>query len=234
MWKLNRLLVLIASLTTATTVHASSQEAQLLEVLNSDATLREKSDACRQLARIATKESVPTLSALLKDDKLAHMARYALEPIPDPSVDQALRDALGQVSGRVKLGVIGSLGARRDAQAVDALAELLRQEAVAQAAARALGNIGVLEAAEALEAALPGKSGAVQLAVCEGLLRCAEALAARDQTEPSQAIYDRLRLSSALPTQVRAAALRGAILAREEQGAALLVEAMQDDDYALA
>ena len=47
------------------------------------------------------------------------MARYALETIPDPSVDDALRDALGKLKGRPLLGVIGSLGVRRDAKAVD-------------------------------------------------------------------------------------------------------------------
>ena len=71
---------------------------------------------------VATKEAVPTLAALLGDEKLSHMARYALEAIPDPSVDDALRDALGKLQGRPRLGVIGSLGVRRDAKAVDALA----------------------------------------------------------------------------------------------------------------
>ena len=97
-----------------------AQEAKLLAVLRSGATVEEKSAACRQLARIATKESVPTLAALLGDEKLSHMARYALEPIPDPSADEALRSALGNLHGGPRLGVIGSLGTRRDAKAVNA------------------------------------------------------------------------------------------------------------------
>ena len=203
-------------------------------MLRSEATLQEKSAACRQLARVATKEAVPTLAALLGDEKLSHMARYALEGIPDPSVDDALREALGKVQGRPRLGVIGSLGVRRDAKAVDALAGLLKEPETAAAAARALGNIGTPAAAKALEDALPGASGGRQLAVCEGVLRCAEALAADGQKAPSQAIYDRLRGLADAPHQVRAAALRGAILSRGKDGVPLLVEAIHGSDYSLA
>ena len=236
MWKSNikRYLVLAAALLATTAAHSFAQEAELLAVLRSDATLQEKSAACRQLARIATKEAVPTLAALLGDEKLSHMARYALETIRDPSVDDALRDALGKVKGQPRLGVIGSLGARHDAKAVDALAALLKESDAAQAAARALGNIGTPAAAKALEDVLPDASGGNQLAICEGLLRCAEALAADGQSAPSRAIYDRLRGLADARQQVRAAALRGAILARGKDGVPLLVEALHGSDYALA
>ena len=218
--------------TTAT--HSFAQEAELLAVLRSDATLQEKSAACRQLARIATKDAVPTLASLLGDEKLSHMARYALEPIRDPSVDDALRDALGKVQGPPRLGVIGSLGVRRDAKAVDALAGLLKGTDAAGAAARALGNIGTPAAAKALEDALPDTTGGDQTAICEGLLRCAEALAADGQDKFSRTIYDRLRGLADAPHQVRAAALRGAILTRGKEGVPLLVEALQGSDYGLA
>lgn len=234
MWKSYPSLILTAILLAATTAHASDQESKLLAVLRSDATIQEKSTACRELTRVATKESVPTLAALLGDEKLSHMARYALEAIPDASVDEALRDALGKVQGRPRLGVIGSLGVRRDPKAVDPLATLLKQPDTADAAARALGNIGTAAAANALENALPAASGTSQLAICEGLFRCAEALAAAGQGAPSQAIYDHLRGLADAPQQVRAAALRGAILARGKDGAPLLVEAIRGPDYALA
>jgi HEAT repeat protein len=164
------------------------------------------------------------------------MARYALETIRDPSVDDALRDALGKVQGQPRLGVIGSLGARRDIKAVDALAGLLKgtDADAAQAAARALGCIGAPAAAQALESALPEASSRNQLAICEGLFRCAEALKADGQGASSQAIYDRLRSLADAPPQVRAAALRGAILARGKDGVPLLVEAIHGSDYALA
>src|ERR1039457_4088042 len=131
------------------------QVAKLCAVLRSDAPQKEKADACRELARIGTKEAVAPLAALLPDYNLSHMARYGLETIPDPAVDQAFRDAAGKLHGRLLVGVIGSIGARRDPKAVGLLARFLRStdSEFAQAAARALGKIGNAQAASAIEAA---------------------------------------------------------------------------------
>ena len=111
MSRIHRYSVLSAVLLSLITASAIAQEAELLAVLRSDASVQEKSAACRQLAQVATKESVPTLAAMLGDEKLSHMARYALETIRDPAADAALRDALNTVAGSPRLGVIGSLGA---------------------------------------------------------------------------------------------------------------------------
>jgi HEAT repeat protein len=219
----------------AVVVPSFAQETKWLAVLNSQATVQEKSAACRELARVATKKSVPALASLLGDEKLSHMARYALESIRDPSVDDALRDALGKVQGRPRLGVIGSLGARHDAKAVAPLAALLKGDDAdaAQAAARALGNIGAPAAAKALQDALPGTSGTTQIALSEGLLRAAESLQAQKQTEPAKAIYDQLRALAGATAPVRAAALRGAMLVRGKASVPLLHEAIQGSDKAL-
>lgn len=188
-------------------------EARLIAVLQSaEASQKDKADACRQLAIVGSKQAVPALAGLLTDEKLSHMARYALEPIPDPAVDEALRDALGKLKGRLLVGVIASVGVRRDAQAVPALVKLLDDpdSDVAQAAARALGSIGTLEAAKALRAAL-GKTTdtARQLAICEGLLRAAENLAAKGDRDSARGIYDQLAALPKLPRHVRTAALQG-------------------------
>ena len=81
-----------------------------------------------------------------------------------------------KLKGRPLIGVIGSLGVRRDTKAVGPLAELLKDTDadVAQAAARALGRIGGGPATEALETALGSASAANQLAFSEGLFRCAD------------------------------------------------------------
>ena len=107
-------------------------------MLKSDASRKEKADACRLLARVGTRECVPVLAGMLGDENLSHMARYALEAIPDALVDKSLRHALGKLQGRPLVGVIGSIGVRRDVKAVDALAGLLANNDpdVAQAAAR--------------------------------------------------------------------------------------------------
>ncbi|MHC4505496.1 MAG: HEAT repeat domain-containing protein, partial [Planctomycetota bacterium] len=207
---------------------SGEREAKLVAVLKSGAGFKERAAACRELARIGTREAVPALAALLgaegKDEKLSHMARYALETIPDPSVDEALRTALGRLKGRPLVGVIGSIGVRRDAGATEALARLLRDAdpTVAQAAARALGRIATPGAADALEGALAGASRANRLAICEGLFRCAEKFVADHRRGRALAIYDRLRRSADAPHQLRAAALRGAVLTRGKEGLPLL------------
>ena len=78
---------------------AFAQEDKLISILKSDAPLKEKADACQELTRVGTRQAVPVLAPLLADEKLSYWARYALEPIADPSVDTALRKALGKLKG---------------------------------------------------------------------------------------------------------------------------------------
>ncbi|UCG47935.1 MAG: HEAT repeat domain-containing protein [Phycisphaerales bacterium] len=229
-------LLVAAALSLGQTVPPATKESEtkLINVLKSDASHKEKADACRQLAIIGSKDAVAPLAALLDDDKLAHMARYALEPIADPAVDAALRNALGRLKGLHLVGVIGSVGVRRDAAAVEQLAGMLLDSdaEVACAAARSLGSIGTSDAAAALQKVLPGVPDENQLDFCEGLLRCAEALAVEGDKQGAIAIYDRLRTIKA-PHQVRGGALRGAILTRGGAGVTLLREHLRSDDYIL-
>jgi len=137
---------------------------------------------CRKLATVGTAAAVPALAALLGNEQNSHMARFALERIPAPEAAQALRDALPKLSGKLKIGVIGSLGSRRDAAAVSAISGLLKDEnaAVARAAATALGEIGNVEAANALQAYQPS-AAATKQAVIDALFACAESLLADDK-----------------------------------------------------
>jgi HEAT repeat protein len=229
------LLLALTVPTLAQTVAPKGDEAKLIAVLKSaDASRKDKIDACRQLAIIGGKDSIAPLAALLGNEELSHNARYALEPNPAPAVDEALRNALGKLKGKPLVGVIGSIGVRRDTKAVGALAKLLGDSdpVVVRAAARAMGKIGTIEAANALQAALPKASADTKLDVCEGLFRCAESLAASDQKEQAVAIYNELRKVDA-PHQVRAGALRGAILTPDRGGLRLLREHLNSKDYIL-
>jgi len=216
-----------------TVVPATKQQVdKLIAVLKSDAPHKEKADACRLLALVGTKDAIAPLAALLGDEKLSHMARYGLEPIPDPAVEEAFRDALGKLKGRPLVGVIGSIGVRRDVKAVRPLAKMLRSPdtQVAQAAARALGSIGNPAAATVLKYRLKHAPADNQLDICEGLLRCAERLAADGNRGEAIEIYDELRELDT-PHQVRAGALRGAILTRRRRGLRLLRQYLRSDDY---
>jgi HEAT repeat protein len=177
---------------------AKDEEATLIAVLKSGAPRKAKVDACRKLGRLGTREAVAPLAGLLGDPELSHMARYGLEPIPDPAVDTALREAVDKVKGRLLVGVIGSIGVRHDPKAVPLLIKRLsdRDREVAQAAARALGRIGTLDAATALEKALPIAPEANRIAICDGLFRCADALRTQGQRNDAVKIYEQLRTAS--------------------------------------
>jgi len=214
---------------------AKEQEAKLIAVLTSNAEYLQKADACRELAHLGTADSVPALAAMLGDEKLSHMARYGLETVPGPAADAALRDALGKLKGLPLIGVIGSVGVRHDEKAVPALIAFLKDPdaQVSQTAARALGMIGTADAANGLGAAVATTPAVNQLALCEGLFRCAEALAAKGQGPKAIAIYDTLRNLKAAPHQVLTGALRGAILTRGKDGLPLLLDAFRSTNPGL-
>jgi len=207
--------------------------AKLATVLGSGAPRGAKDFACRQLSLIGTEEAVPALAPLLADDNLSHMARYALERIPGAAPDEALRQALGKVKGKLLVGVINSLGNRRDAGAVGDLAKLLADAdpPVAAAAAAALGKIGPAAAATLTQALASAPPGA-RPAVAEGCLLCAEALLVQGKPEEAVPMYGRVR-GADVPKPVRVAATRGAILARQAAGLPLLVEQLQGADAEL-
>ncbi len=195
----------IASASTA------EEEAKYLKALESDGPIKDKFDACRMLARLGSKKSIKPLAKLLDDEKLAHMARYGLEPNPDPGVDEVFRSALGRLKGLHLVGVIGSIGVRRDAEAVEGLVKHLNSDddQVAEAAARALGSIGTIPAGKQLARAVGEVPQSRKLAFCEGLLRCAEHLAKENRLRAVRAIYRRLNQLDNAPEHVKKAAQLG-------------------------
>lgn len=185
-------------------------ETRLAEVVKSGASRDAKDFACRTLRVIGTAESVPALAALLPDKDLNHMARFALQSMPAPEAAKALRDALPNVSGVAKVGVIGSLGAKRDVASVPALITLLgdADKTIASAAAGALGNIGTPEAAKALSGVVKTAPEGVKPSVSDGLLICAERLLADGKKPEAMLVYKSLA-GEDQPKHVRLAATRG-------------------------
>ncbi len=163
---------------------SAAKEKELINVLK-NAAPAEKAIACKQLAIHGTKESVPALSPLLADPELASWARIALEAIPDPAADEALRTASEKLEGRLLVGTINSIGVRRDQQAVEPLARRLKDNDadVASAAAVALGRIGNASATKILRQSLAGSDKGVQIAVAEGCILCAERLLAEGKSK---------------------------------------------------
>lgn len=189
---------------------AEALQPRLAAVLATSAPQAAKDYVCRQLSLIGSAASVPALAALLPDKELSHMARYALERIPGDEAAKALRDAVGKTQGLTKVGVLNSLGARRDAGAMALLtASLSDADAkVAAAAAAALGDIGTPQAADALAACAAKAPPAIQLALADASLHCAERLASTGHRAEAAALYKSLSKPSQ-PKHVRVAAMRG-------------------------
>lgn len=228
-------LLLPALLAQEPTPLVTRNQAQLLEVLRSDAPRKAKADACRELAVIGGPEAVPVLVGLLANPELNHMARYALETLPDPAVNAALREQLGRLKGRPLVGVIGSLGVRRDLEAVEPLTRLLwdSDREVVQTTARALGRLGTPTAVEALMNAISGATPEDFPAFVEGIGRAADALLAVGRAADVLPLFDRYG-DPDLPPHVRAAALRGALRARTgTETTALLREVLRSSEYVL-
>ena len=196
--------------------------AKLSAALASEISRDAKDIVCRLLMVVGTAESVPALAALLASEELSHMARYALERIPDPAAAQALRDAVPQLTGKLKAGVIGSLGVRKDADSVAMLAALLTDadQVVVRAAACALGDIQTTEAVDALSAANVSAANVpaeCQMAVTDALLACAEKLLADNQGAEALKIYKKFA-GDQQPKHVRLAATRGTVACLGKKG----------------
>lgn len=215
-----------------TTSAEDSEEAKLIAVLKSDADWFAKDAACRRLRVIGTAQSVPALAALLTDEKLSHIARYALEPMPFSESGKALRDALGQAQGSPKAGVAISLGARRDKEAVPLLSPLLTDANVdiARAAAGALGRIATAEAADALFDAQDTVALNIKPALYEGLLAAAQQMDKEGEHGKAAKIFDQL-LNPDRAMNIRMGAFRG--LAYAKPSADWIEDALEGDDPVL-
>ncbi len=189
---------------------AAPLERLLVAFLESDATPAAKDAVVRNLSIVGTAASVPVLSRMLADPKTSDMARYALERIPAPEAAQALRGALARTDGLTRIGVVNTLGRRRDTASVPSIAPLLRagDPDLASAAATALGNIGGPEARKALLEAPQ------DIAVAESLLKIAEQDLRSNRRAEAAAIYQRLQASTHPP--VRTAALLGSAAANPQ------------------
>ena len=207
-------------------------EKRLAALLASDATPDGKRFACRQLFLMGSEDAVPAIATLLTDPQLSDMARYALERIPGSAATQALRSALGRVQGRLKIGVVNSLGARRDLQAVPALSALLanKDEEVARAAAVALGKIGGDAAAQALSAIGAKAPPELRAAAHDALLRCAEQMLRPGGDRTKAAAICQAVQAQRAAKHIQVAAFRTLVLARGRDALPLVIDALVAGD----
>ncbi len=169
---------------------------------------------CRKLRIVGTARSVEALAALLAAEDTSHIARYALERIPGKKAAKAMRDALPKVSKKLKPGIIGSLGSRRDKRSIKVFSKLLGDSdiQVAKAAAQSLGLIGTSAAAKELSKFAKKASANMKLPVADASLVCAEQLLADGKKSEAVALYKEFR-GDDKPAHVKAAAMKGILTA---------------------
>ncbi|MHC4213801.1 MAG: HEAT repeat domain-containing protein [Planctomycetota bacterium] len=211
-------------------------EKRLAEFLGKPATPAAKQFICRKLSVIGSKDSVGALANLLtqpatSEIKPSDMARYALERIPGPAASGALLDGLDKTTGSAKIGIINSLGARRDKGAVKKLSALVssKDEQIARASIIALGRIADRNAAEVLRKAQRKISRRLQPDWADSYLSCADQLVVAGNKRLAIQIYRRL-YDPKLPVVIRAAALRGMIQLMSIGREKIIVEVLKSDD----
>ncbi len=209
------------------------EEDDLIAVLQSAADAPAKANVCARIRLVGTARAVPALAALLSGEQTSQAARYALEGMPCGEAVAALRRAFHDASGPMRLGIIDSLGWRRDTESIPALIPLLTggDPLLASAAASALGRMGVGEAFAALESARENVAREVRPAIVDGLLASAEQAAAQGRQSEAVHLYESL-LESSEPESVRVAAFSGRWRALGDGGLDWMITALRGGDRA--
>ena len=226
------LLTLTAALCARAEIPAADllDEAKLIALIQkADTSDNDTVTACQNLGWCGTQTAIAPLAALLSSDKphLRHAARYGLEMIPNPAIEEAFCEAASRLSGPALLGVIQSMGNRGNARSAALLAQRATDadKAVAEAATQALGKLATPEAMAALKHAL----GKCPLAA-EAYLNGAGKIEAADPAKAAACYADIRNAKENVAPSVRLAALRGEIATSGDAGLKLWQAAIRHAD----
>lgn len=217
---------LVCAVASTTNCPGAATEAELLAQLQDEsASFQDKSNACKELAVVGTEAAVPVLATLLDDDKLAHYARYGLEPIRSEKVDEALVAALDNLERKHLIGVIQSIANRNKPEAIAALATKLDVEdrAVAQSAAHAIARLGTPQAEAILSARLSEEFAGAALV-------CAKQLVRQGRQDEAAAIFVKLTQLENAPEHIQLAAMLQTVQLQGPEGLELLANALASKD----
>lgn len=188
-----------------------------------------------QIERLGRDEAVAPVAALLddKDGVVRDAAVRALTRNPAPAATAKLADKVAGVTGTARIALLNALGSRGDKGAVETVAKDLtaKDEAIAIAAARALGRIRGPEAAHALDAVRGKVEGKVRLAVLDAILAHTDRLFQAGKAAEARAVYEELSKPTE-PAPIRLAALNGLLLASGDAAGGLVLKLLAGDDRA--
>jgi HEAT repeat protein len=147
--------------------------------------------ALRHLSLIGGDETVPVAARLLRNSGLQEEAAFCLERIPGHAADQALIDALPDVSDAFKPRLLNALGHRRAEEAADICAGAMGTPDldIAIAGMRATGRIGIKPGVEVKVPRFEMLSGWQKIDYTDSSLRYADEQARRGNHEEALKIY---------------------------------------------
>src|ERR1051326_6438928 len=205
-------------------------ETRLLAFLQSNATPAGRQFALRELSLVGTEASIPVLTPMLLDPATSEMARFALARIPGGAASEALRTSLGKASGSIRVGLINSVGQRRDSQAVAALGALASSSdpSASQAALAALSQIADRAALNTLAALHLKASSAPVEPISRAYLECANHIAPDDRQSALQ-IYRKLRAGTE-PPLIRVGALSGLASLSPQEALPQIIQEIESKD----
>jgi len=162
-----------------------------------------------KLSLIGTDACIPAVAFLLPDARLSTAARNVLEGIPGSASAKALRLSIPKLRGWQLIGVVNSLGVKRDRESVSSLAKILQTEdALTQAAAiDALGKIGTVSAARELQKVQRTAPKGLQKGLSQALLSCARQLLADNEKKAGTSLCEWLQ-GPGQPSNIQSAARR--------------------------
>jgi len=206
-------------------------EKRFIKFLKSDATLAGKQFICRKLSIIGSQSSISTLSKMLRQKETYDMALFALERIPSEAADKALLKALSKMKGRMRMGIVNSIGVRSYSKSVSKLTKLIYEQdlELAQAAISALGKIADKNASKALWKASEKTTDRLKTAALNGYLKCTDKLVDEGDVAKAKTIYQELTHPN-YPEEIRSAAFAGMIHAEPERGGDIILDVLQNGD----
>jgi HEAT repeat protein len=232
MMKIHLTLILLLLLSCA--AHAQlelTSESDLIAILQSNAGQAEKAKACHDLSIVGGNEAIATLSSLLSNEILGDYARMALEAMDSTEADAVFREKLTELEGSQLIGVINSIGVRRDRKAVPALASLVKQDAhdVSSAAIAALGFIASDRAIEILLKTLKSADKSLHFYAADACLAAADVCVSQQKNRKALSLYDAICGADTHPAQCQAAAYHSLVL-KGSSGLPLLIERLRGND----
>ena len=131
----------------------------------------------------------------------------------------------------MKVGIINTLGQRKDERAVRAFSKLVydSNETIAIATAAALGKIANTKACEVLAEAKNKTKGPVKSTVLDSYLMCADQFSANQNKAKALEIY-KLLFAPEYSMPIRSAALRGLITVSGEKGGDVIVKILKTEN----